>query len=79
MTGMADTVVRFDVDNILLDNDRLPADVGVHLAKYYGEQTLGDPVSLASIIPALGRGAEPKLAHDRSNDVLINSYRRLRE
>lgn len=39
MTQMADTVFLFDVDNTLLDNDRVQADVGVHLAKYYGEQT----------------------------------------
>jgi FMN phosphatase YigB (HAD superfamily) len=39
MTGMADTVFLFDVDNTLLDNDRVQADLGTHLAKYYGEQT----------------------------------------
>jgi FMN phosphatase YigB (HAD superfamily) len=39
MTGMADTVFLFDVDNTLLDNDRVQADLGVHLAKYYGEAT----------------------------------------
>lgn len=39
MTGMADTVFLFDVDNTLLDNDRVQADLGVHLAKYYGAQT----------------------------------------
>jgi len=39
MTGMADTVFLFDVDNTLLDNDRVQADLGAHLAKYYGEQT----------------------------------------
>jgi FMN phosphatase YigB (HAD superfamily) len=36
---MADTVFLFDVDNTLLDNDRVQADLGVHLAKYYGEAT----------------------------------------
>jgi len=36
---MADTVFLFDVDNTLLDNDRVQADLGAHLAKYYGEQT----------------------------------------
>jgi FMN phosphatase YigB (HAD superfamily) len=39
MTEMADTVFLFDVDNTLLDNDRVQADLGVHLAKYYGEET----------------------------------------
>ncbi len=39
MTGVADTVFLFDVDNTLLDNDRVQADLGVHLAKYYGEKT----------------------------------------
>jgi FMN phosphatase YigB (HAD superfamily) len=39
MTEMADTVFLFDVDNTLLDNDRVQADLSVHLAKYYGEQT----------------------------------------
>jgi FMN phosphatase YigB (HAD superfamily) len=39
MTGMANTVFLFDVDNTLLDNDRVQADLGVHLAKYYGEAT----------------------------------------
>jgi FMN phosphatase YigB (HAD superfamily) len=39
MTGLADTVFLFDVDNTLLDNDRVQADLGVHLAKYYGEAT----------------------------------------
>ncbi len=39
MTGMADTVFLFDMDNTLLDNDRVQADLGAHLAKYYGEQT----------------------------------------
>jgi FMN phosphatase YigB (HAD superfamily) len=39
MTGTADTVFLFDVDNTLLDNDQVQADLGVHLAKYYGEKT----------------------------------------
>ena len=39
MTGMADTVFLFDVDNTLLDNDQVQADLAAHLAKYYGEQT----------------------------------------
>ncbi len=39
MTAMADTVFLFDVDNTLLDNDRVQADLGVHLTKYYGEST----------------------------------------
>ena len=39
MTGTVDTVFLFDVDNTLLDNDRVRADLGVHLAKYYGEAT----------------------------------------
>jgi hypothetical protein len=38
MTGMADTVFLFDVDNTALDNDRVQADLGVHLARYYGEE-----------------------------------------
>lgn len=36
---MADTVFLFDVDNRLLDNDGMRADLGVHLARYYGEAT----------------------------------------
>ena len=32
-----DTVFLFDVDNTLLDNDRIQADIGVHLARYYGK------------------------------------------
>jgi FMN phosphatase YigB (HAD superfamily) len=39
MTGAVDTVFLFDVDNTLLDNDRIQTDLGVHLAKYYGEKT----------------------------------------
>jgi FMN phosphatase YigB (HAD superfamily) len=39
MTGIADTVFLFDVDNTLLDNDRVQADMDVHLAKYYGQAT----------------------------------------
>ena len=39
MTETADTVFLFDVDNTLLDNDRVHADLGVHLTKYYGEAT----------------------------------------
>src|ERR1035437_8922566 len=31
MTETADTVFLFDVDNTLLDNDRVHADLGVHL------------------------------------------------
>jgi FMN phosphatase YigB (HAD superfamily) len=36
---VTDTVFLFDVDNTLLDNDQVQADMGVHLAKYYGEAT----------------------------------------
>ena len=36
-------------------------------------------VLASRIIPELGRGAEPKLAHDSSTNRLINRYRRLRE
>lgn len=32
-----DTVFLFDVDNTLLDNDRIQADLGAHLARYYGK------------------------------------------
>jgi FMN phosphatase YigB (HAD superfamily) len=39
MTEMADTVFLFDVDNTLLDNDGVQADLGAHLAEHYGEQT----------------------------------------
>jgi FMN phosphatase YigB (HAD superfamily) len=39
MTEMADTVFLFDVDNTLLDNDRVQADMGAHLAETYGEAT----------------------------------------
>jgi len=39
MIEMADTVFLFDVDNTLLDNDRVQADLGTHLAKYHGETT----------------------------------------
>jgi FMN phosphatase YigB (HAD superfamily) len=39
MTTKAGTVFLFDVDNTLLDNDQVQADMGVHLAKYYGEAT----------------------------------------
>ena len=38
MTRMADTVFLFDVDNTLLDNDRVQADLGAHLAETYGNQ-----------------------------------------
>ena len=37
MTDMADTVFLFDVDNTLLDNDRVQADLDAHLALTYGE------------------------------------------
>jgi FMN phosphatase YigB (HAD superfamily) len=36
MTETADTVFLFDVDNTLLDNDRVQADLGAHLADNYG-------------------------------------------
>jgi FMN phosphatase YigB (HAD superfamily) len=39
MTEITDTVFLFDVDNTLLDNDRVQADMSVHLAKYYGAAT----------------------------------------
>ena len=39
MTGTVDTVFLFDVDNTLLDNDRVQADLGVHLAKDDGQPT----------------------------------------
>jgi FMN phosphatase YigB (HAD superfamily) len=38
MTEMADTVFLFDVDNTLLDNDRVQADLGAHLAETYGKE-----------------------------------------
>jgi FMN phosphatase YigB (HAD superfamily) len=38
MTEMADRVFLFDVDNTLLDNDRVQADLGVHLAQSYGKE-----------------------------------------
>jgi FMN phosphatase YigB (HAD superfamily) len=37
MTEMAETVFLFDVDNTLLDNDRVQADLGEHLADTYGQ------------------------------------------
>ena len=39
MNDMADTVFLFDVDNTLLDNDRVLVDMGAHLAEVYGEAT----------------------------------------
>jgi hypothetical protein len=39
MTRQADLVVLFDVDNTLLDNDRVQADLSTHLRKYYGAKT----------------------------------------
>ena len=39
MTETSDTVFLFDVDNTLLDNDRVQADLRMHLARYYGEAT----------------------------------------
>jgi FMN phosphatase YigB (HAD superfamily) len=36
MTETGDTVFLFDVDNTLLDNDRVQADLGAHLADNYG-------------------------------------------
>jgi hypothetical protein len=38
MTETADTVFLFDVDNTLLDNDRVQADLGAHLADNYGPE-----------------------------------------
>jgi FMN phosphatase YigB (HAD superfamily) len=38
MTDTADTVFLFDVDNTLLDNDRVQADMNVHLSETYGEE-----------------------------------------
>ena len=34
MTEVADTVFLFDVDNTLLDNDRIQADLGTHLVRH---------------------------------------------
>ncbi|MGA3000949.1 MAG: haloacid dehalogenase-like hydrolase [Acetobacteraceae bacterium] len=39
MSELTDTVFLFDVDNTLLDNDRVQADLSVHLAECYGEAT----------------------------------------
>jgi FMN phosphatase YigB (HAD superfamily) len=39
MTNLLDTVFLFDVDNTLLDNDRVQADMNEHLAEAYGETT----------------------------------------
>ena len=39
MTGMVDTVFLFDVDNTLLDNDRIQADMKLHLTRSYGDAT----------------------------------------
>jgi FMN phosphatase YigB (HAD superfamily) len=38
MTDPVDTVFLFDVDNTLLDNDRVQADMNTHLAEAYGEE-----------------------------------------
>jgi FMN phosphatase YigB (HAD superfamily) len=38
MTEIADTVFLFDVDNTLLDNDRIQSDLGEHLAETYGNE-----------------------------------------
>jgi FMN phosphatase YigB (HAD superfamily) len=38
MPGIADTVFLFDVDNTLLDNDRVQADLGKHLLDSYGAE-----------------------------------------
>jgi FMN phosphatase YigB (HAD superfamily) len=38
MTEMTDTVFLFDVDNTLLDNDRIQADLGAHLANTFGPE-----------------------------------------
>jgi FMN phosphatase YigB (HAD superfamily) len=38
MTGMADIVFLFDVDNTLLDNDRVQADLDAHLSHFYGKE-----------------------------------------
>jgi len=38
MTEMMDTVFLFDVDNTLLDNDRIQSDLGKHLAANYGAE-----------------------------------------
>jgi FMN phosphatase YigB (HAD superfamily) len=37
MSEAADLVFLFDVDNTLLDNDQVQADLGAHLAECYGE------------------------------------------
>ncbi len=37
MAEMADTVFLFDVDNTLLDNDRIQADLSLHLTRSYGD------------------------------------------
>ncbi len=39
MTGRSDLIVLFDVDNTLLDNDRVQADLGEHLGSVYGAAT----------------------------------------
>ncbi|MBU6418535.1 MAG: HAD family hydrolase [Proteobacteria bacterium] len=38
MSGGMDTVFLFDVDNTLLDNDRVQADLGAHLTSTYGTE-----------------------------------------
>jgi FMN phosphatase YigB (HAD superfamily) len=37
MSDIADTVFLFDVDNTLLDNDRVQSDMNTHLSETYGE------------------------------------------
>jgi FMN phosphatase YigB (HAD superfamily) len=39
MPELTDTVFLFDVDNTLLDNDQVQADMSMHLAECYGETT----------------------------------------
>lgn len=39
MTGISDLIVLFDVDNTLLNNDRVQADLGEHLLSVYGAAT----------------------------------------
>jgi beta-phosphoglucomutase-like phosphatase (HAD superfamily) len=62
MTHVDDVVFLFDVDNTLLDNDRIEADLAVHLTKEYGTELRGE-LGYADYLGALERFRLDKL-HD---------------
>jgi hypothetical protein len=75
MSGAGGTIFLFDVDNTLLDNDRIEADIDQHLEEHYGKvgcnrfwqifETLRNEVGFADYLGAVQRFRLQALADPR--------------